>query len=110
MKRGMPQNIQPILDEVKAILGRIYGDRLEGVILYGSHARGDAVEGSDIDLIVLLKDMDDAVSELERCSKEIHELDLMYDTLISIIPLDIEDYRTRRLPVILNATKEGIPL
>jgi hypothetical protein len=54
--------------------------------------------------------MDDAVWELERCSKEIHELDLMYDTLISIIPLDIEDYRTRRLPVILNAKKEGIPL
>jgi len=98
------------LDEAKTLLERVYGARLKDIILYGSHARGDAAEGSDIDLIVLLDDMDNPVSELQRCSKEIHQLDLLYDTLISIIPIDATQYETRRLPIILNAKREGIPL
>lgn len=98
------------MDEAKTLLERVYGARLKDIILYGSHARGDAAEGSDIDLIVLLDDMDNPVSELQRCSKEIHQLDLLYDTLISIIPIDATQYETRRLPIILNAKREGIPL
>lgn len=33
-----------------------YGDRLSKIILYGSYARGDFNEESDIDLMVVLKD------------------------------------------------------
>ena len=102
--------MKTLLDEAKALLEGVYGARLKDIILYGSHARGDATEGSDIDLIVLLDDMDNPVSELQRCSKEIHQLDLLYDTLISIIPIDARQYETRRLPIILNAKREGIPL
>jgi len=102
--------LKTLLDEAKTLLERVYGARLKDIILYGSHARGDAAEGSDIDLIVLLDDMDNPVSELQRCSKEIHQLDLLYDTLISIIPIDARQYETRRLPIILNAKREGIPL
>ena len=110
MKKEIPQNIKPILEEVKKILKKIYGEKLKGVILYGSYARGDATEESDIDLIVILKDMSDQVSELEKCSKEIHQLDFLYDTLISIIPFKEEEFRTRRSPIILNAKREGIEI
>ncbi len=110
MDRDIPAELKTLLDEAKTLLERVYGARLKDIILYGSHARGDAAEGSDIDLIVLLDDMDNPVSELQRCSKEIHQLDLLYDTLISIIPIDARQYETRRLPIILNAKREGIPL
>lgn len=110
MDRDIPAELKTLLDEAKTLLERVYGARLKDIILYGSHARGDAAEGSDIDLIVLLDDMDNPVSELQRCSKEIHQLDLLYDTLISIIPIDATQYETRRLPIILNAKREGIPL
>jgi uncharacterized protein len=33
-----------------------YGDRLSKIILYGSYARGDFNEESDIDFMVVLKD------------------------------------------------------
>jgi predicted nucleotidyltransferase len=47
----MKRDIKPIIKEVKETLEEIYGERLKGVILYGSHARGYAEEGSDIDFI-----------------------------------------------------------
>lgn len=104
------KDIEEILKKAKSTLQKIYGKRLKGIILYGSYARGEAVEGSDIDLIVLLDNMQNPMDELEMYSKEIHQLDLAYDTLISIIPFDVKQYNTRKLPIILNAKKEGIPI
>lgn len=107
MKRTI-KDIEEILKKAKAVLQKIYGKRLKGVILYGSYARGEAVEGSDIDIIVLLDNMKNPVEELEKCSKQIHQLDLAYDTLISMIPFDLNQYNTRKLPIVMNAKKEGI--
>ena len=108
MKRQISGKIKTILDEVKKRLEIIYGDNLKAIILYGSYARGDFTDGSDIDLIILLEDMKEPMTEREKYFNEIWELDLKYDTVISIIPLKEEDYRTRKLPIILNAKKEGI--
>ena len=104
------KDIKPILNEAKERLQKIYGERLRGLILYGSYARGDATEGSDIDLILLLDDISNPISELEKFSREIHQLDFLYDTVISIIPIAEGQYRRRRLPLILNAKREGIPI
>ena len=109
MKRTI-KDIEEILKKAKFILQKIYGQRLKGIILYGSYARGEAVEGSDIDLIILLDNMQNPIDELEMCSKEIHQLDFAYDTLISIIPFDLKQYNTRKLQIILNAKKEGISI
>ena len=109
MKRNI-KDIEEILKKAKAVLQKIYGKRLKGVILYGSYARGEAVEGSDIDLLVLLDNMENPIDELEKCSIQIHQLDLAYDTLISMIPFDLNQYNTRKLPIIMNAKKEGIPI
>jgi predicted nucleotidyltransferase len=110
MNKKISKNIKPILDEAKIALKRIYGKRLKGIILYGSYARGDAETGSDIDLIVLLENMRNPITELERCSKRIHRIDFEYDTLISIVPFDASQYKRRKLPLILNAKREGIVL
>jgi|GEM_PF-4767554 len=43
------------LEELVDGLRGLYGDNLSRVILYGSKARGDATEDSDIDILVVLK-------------------------------------------------------
>jgi predicted nucleotidyltransferase len=45
---------------------RACGERLDRVVLYGSRARGEAVNGSDIDTLVILDRCDDFWAELDR--------------------------------------------
>lgn len=106
--KRIPRNIQLILGEVKRRLKNIYGNKLKDVILYGSYARGDFTEESDIDLIILLETMENVSIERGRFFDAIWELDLKYDVLISIIPFKKEEFELRRLPLILNVKKEGI--
>jgi predicted nucleotidyltransferase len=104
------KHIEPILEEVKGSLQKIYGGRLREVILYGSYARGDATEGSDIDIIVLLDEIRDFDAELDTLFEVIGQIDFKYDTLISVLPMEEKQFLARRLPVILNAKREGIPI
>lgn len=108
MKNKKIKEIEPILEEVKVGLEKIYGNRFRGIILHGSYARGDATEGSDIDLILLLDEVEDPLLEMEKHFDVIWKLDLKYDTVISILPIGEEEFRIRRLPVFLNAKKEGL--
>jgi predicted nucleotidyltransferase len=104
------EEIKPILEDVKKSLKKVYGKQLKGIILFGSYARGDSTEGSDIDIILLLEGIEDPVAEKEKFFDAIWQLDLRYDTVISILPFDENQFKTRRLPVILNAKREGIPI
>ena len=110
MKVKLPKEIAPILIEAEKRLKKIYGKRLKQVILFGSYARGDASSGSDINLLVLLDRLKNPLAELEKCGHELHRLDFEYDTLISVTPMDYQDFKRRKLPLILNAKREGIAL
>ena len=48
----MTAAIQPLLADLRAALHALYGDRLTRLVLYGSHARGEAHDESDV-LVVL---------------------------------------------------------
>ena len=107
MKKQL-SDIQQILDEIIERVEEFYGERLKTLILYGSYARGDATDDSDIDLIILLKGMRDTCEEILRFSQCLGDLELRYDTLISILPFDVVEYEQKHLPVVLNAKREGI--
>ena len=50
----VPEKLRPLLEELKRGLQEIYGDRLRAVLLFGSQARGEATEDSDVDVAVPL--------------------------------------------------------
>ena len=111
-KRGshaVPSGLRTILDETEAALRRIYGDRFLGLVLFGSHARGSAVQGSDIDLLLLLRESE-GIRERRHYAETVAELSLRHDTVISLVPMEIEEYRLGKTPFLLNVRREGIRL
>jgi len=59
----------PILEQFRAALDEIYGDRLDRVVLFGSRVRGDARTDSDYDVAVFLKSLSDRWAELDRLAE-----------------------------------------
>ena len=57
-KGGIVMQLQKILQDFTREASKIYGSHLVKIVLYGSYARGDFQDDSDIDLLVLV-DVDD---------------------------------------------------
>ena len=90
---------------------KIYGPLLYDVILYGSCARGDYVEDSDIDIMILV---DIAQEELGKARKQIldisDQIDLEYDVVLAPVVQNYQLYR-QYMPVsgfYQNVQREGV--
>jgi uncharacterized protein len=103
-------NINPTLNELKLGLKKLYGDRLVRLILFGSHARGEANPDSDIDLLAVLKSPVSQVQEIFYMSNLRVKILLEHDELVSIIPVTEEDFSKRNVGFLRNIRKEGIEL
>ena len=51
----MPLVVQDIIYEFTKEIKKIFGTNLSTVIVYGSYARGDYNENSDVDVMILVK-------------------------------------------------------
>jgi predicted nucleotidyltransferase len=100
--------LQIILQKVKQSLSKFYQDKLEKIILYGSQARGDATEYSDIDILVVLKSAINPYDEIDKTSEIIADLCLEYDVVISRHFISSEKFNNQNTPFIYNVKKEGI--
>jgi len=100
--------IPEIVREIRERLGLIYGPNLERLILYGSHARGEAEPGSDLDLMVVLRDFRDTEEELTRMAPIASELSLRYDVVVSFFAIRTWDFMNRNTPLLLNIRREGV--
>ena len=106
----------PVLNEllrrIKARLEGHYGDRLRGVILYGSEARGEAEEDSDVDLLVLLEGPFEIGREIQEIIHRIYPLQIELDFFrpLEVIPADVEDYEAQGYALYRHAKEEGIQL
>lgn len=92
---------------------KIYGGHLKQIILYGSFARGDYKENSDIDIMILV-DLSD--EEIKNYSEELSEVtfDMNLDNDIMIMPIvknEIHfEYWLEVNPFYINIKNEGVSL
>jgi len=106
----MNNQLKKILGKLKDNLKSIYNQNLDAVILYGSQARNEAVEGSDIDVLVLLNNEVKPIKELRKINEFLSETSLKFNQVISCVFMSKKRYENEHSPLILNIKKEGIVL
>ena len=109
MNRKIPLHIRKLMKELKKGLIRIYGDKLKAVYLYGSYARGDYRQGSDVDVMILLSDYRNYWEELRRSTDLASDISLEYDVTVSRLIMKEIQWKESDMPVLRNIHKEGVP-
>lgn len=104
----MRKTTQEMLTKLKTSLAKIYGERLKGLYLYGSCARGEERSGSDLDVAMILDQFERPWFEIQRTSQLVSDLSLECRMTISLIPLRIADWEEKQKPLVRNIQQEGV--
>jgi len=106
----MSEKLKQILNELKIRFQELYSERLVQMVLYGSQARGDAVEGSDIDVLVVLRGEVNPFDELDRVGDIVYDISYENDTVVSCVFMDEDRFLHRNGPLLRNIRREGMRL
>lgn len=109
----MPNSINNILDLFIKKINSLLGIRLKQIILYGSYARGDYNENSDIDIMILTDLSFDEIEEYrDKVSDIAFDIELENGVIISPILKNIDKFneRSNAIPFYVNVKKEGVIL
>lgn len=102
-----PAEVEAILAELRSRLERIYGDRLRGMYLYGSYARGEPERGSDLDVLIVLDEMESGWEEIQRTSYDTAEISLDHELTISTIFMPERRWLKGDTTFLRNVREEG---
>ncbi len=103
--------LQTVLEKVKNASAQLYGDKLNRIILYGSYARGDNTDESDIDIMIVLNCEPDEIKRLRKPTIEMtSEISLEQEVLLSVLLRDKKHFENNLdfLPFYRNIVKEGV--
>ncbi len=107
----MNRKVKKIVNLFQEQIKRLYAARLANVVLFGSQARNDYTSGSDIDILIVLKDKNvNACEELKKTIDIISSLSLEFDEVISCVFVSENRFLNEKSPLLLNIRKEGIVL
>lgn len=102
--------VRELLAQIRTALEERFGTRFKSLILFGSLARGDSTEDSDIDLMVVLEGPIDLGLDTRAA------IDAVYPVLLArgvfrplhTVTVDESDYATGRIALYRSAKEHGI--
>jgi len=77
-----------------------------GIFLFGSHARGDAGPGSDLDFLVVEPEVEDQLGEMVRLRDALRPLRVAADIVVTSRRV-FEEYRDTPNNVLYEVAQEG---
>ncbi len=108
---GLPITEEKTLAQLKNSLLVLLGNSLAAIRLYGSRARGDFDERSDIDIAVIVRGLTRQTRNriLEKTA-EIELENLMPLSVLVLSEEEFENLKRRERRIALDIEREGIPL
>jgi uncharacterized protein len=100
--------LNDLLTWLRGRLAEMYGERLVHLVLYGSHARGEARADSDVDVAVVLSGEVDAPDEIDRTAAVVADAVLMFERFVSIYPVSEADYDAPTRAIVRSVRREGV--
>ena len=105
----VPPSILDAISRFRTLIEAGFGDRLLDVRLFGSHARGEPGPRSDVDVLVVIRDL------VHRDRTSVYDLafDVYADTRLRIAPFALSqaewaELRARELLIAQDIERDGI--
>ena len=89
--RGVSE-VRGLLDEVGDQVRSAYGERLRGVFLFGSYARGEADSESDVDVLVVLDAVPGYGREVDATDEFAANTSLRHGASLSLVFVPEDDW------------------
>ena len=109
----MPVHISDVMQEFAKSVRKILGNSLDSVIVYGSYARGDYSEFSDIDVMLLVSLGEEGIKKIsDQISDLAFDFMMKYGVDISPVITNVDhfNYWVDNLPFYRNVRDEGVRL
>jgi predicted nucleotidyltransferase len=113
MHRRLSPFIASKLARFRTALEGRFGARLRELVLYGSYARGEANEDSDVDVLVVVEGL--TLDERVEVIRLAHVADAADDEAVGLHPLpystaQVAELRAREKRLLMDIGREGIRL
>lgn len=103
--------LQEVLKDVRNASELLYGDKLNRIILYGSYARGDNADESDVDIMIVLSCEAEELKKFRHLTAEMaSNISLEREVFLSVLLRDRKHFEDNLdfLPFYRNIAREGI--
>ena len=109
--RSIPSFLRPPLTASRELLRARFGDRLTAMLLFGSHARGDAHEESDVDVLVLVEGL--TYSEWSDTIADFVDTTITYQVDLAPLVMSSERWsslRAQERALVTELDRDGVAL
>ena len=97
-----------VLENCRDRLKQHYHERFKSLILYGSAARQEMTESSDIDLLVILEPPLDYFQEIATIVELLYPFQLEASHWISAKPVAVDEFEAGIIQLYRHAKQEGV--